>query len=364
MESKTLYKIPHLPPEIITEILSRLSVKSLLKLKSTSKSWHSLISSEHFIKTHLENSEKNPISANHRILSVVKKPNYELKHFSLRPLLYEQATEAKRGDFPIDKSVHSLKLVGSCNGLICILINKKIFFLWNPVTAESKKLPDLDVSVYISERGFGFDKSSGDYKVYAVSSRRPTIGNIYSLKTDSWTRINNDLEDGYTLGSKTGTFLSGNLHWTITSKELNWRWCILSLDLKNEVFGIMEQPSDAIHVDFDPLVGVLDGCLSTLYYYPDDGYLEFWVLKQYGVKESWSKLMTVSHQDYNDAMDMRPLQSFVISPNERVLFKYGSVIGIAVYNPKENRVEDPKILAFDQFLNSDIYVESLVSLNC
>ncbi|PIN07953.1 hypothetical protein CDL12_19485 [Handroanthus impetiginosus] len=260
-------RIHYLPEEIITDILSRLPVKSLLRFKSISQSWRSLISSQSFIKTHLETSTKNPAFAHHSMVSIIvnTRNNYELQHCSLRSFLFKAVIYASHSDFSIDISIRSVRLIGCCNGLVCILINRKDFFLWNPSTRESKKLPDIDSGMssdQILQHGFGFDESGG-----------------------SWTRMNNHLDDGYIVGTETGTFVSGNLHWTKTKKELNWQLYISSLDLKNEVYGIVEQPS-ILDYYFEVTLGVFDGCLWAFYHYLHHGYGDLWVLKQYGVKDS------------------------------------------------------------------------------
>ncbi|KAL3337142.1 hypothetical protein AABB24_029680, partial [Solanum stoloniferum] len=51
--------IPTLAQELITSILVRLPVKYLLQFKCVSKNWFALISSPHFVKTHLSFSGKD-----------------------------------------------------------------------------------------------------------------------------------------------------------------------------------------------------------------------------------------------------------------------------------------------------------------
>ena len=58
--------IPELPQEIITNILSRLPIKSLLQFKSVSKLWLSLISNPQFVELHLKQMKENN-TIKHRI---------------------------------------------------------------------------------------------------------------------------------------------------------------------------------------------------------------------------------------------------------------------------------------------------------
>ena len=51
MDTKKKNLLPH---ELMVEILLRLPVKSLIRFKSVSKPWRSLISDTHFTKSHLD----------------------------------------------------------------------------------------------------------------------------------------------------------------------------------------------------------------------------------------------------------------------------------------------------------------------
>ncbi|KAF7132903.1 hypothetical protein RHSIM_Rhsim09G0052700 [Rhododendron simsii] len=63
---------------------------------------------------------------------------------------------------------HGVLIVGSCNGLICLLYLPNSFILWNPTIKESKELPTPPFSpsygdLYI--RGFGYNSAIDNYKV-------------------------------------------------------------------------------------------------------------------------------------------------------------------------------------------------------
>ncbi|XP_012854399.1 PREDICTED: F-box/kelch-repeat protein At3g06240-like [Erythranthe guttata] len=146
-------------------------------------------------------------------------------------------------------------IVGSCNGLICVLVDACRFFLLNPSTRESEELPDFFTGamfpknvVSIRGYGFGFDESSGDYKVCAVcymmfvfgsNMTFPSTARMYSLKADSWGR-NLFFKDVCIFGS--AKFVSGKLHW-ISDFKTKSKWDDVCFDLKSETFGIVKQTS-------------------------------------------------------------------------------------------------------------------------
>ncbi|PIN16738.1 hypothetical protein CDL12_10613 [Handroanthus impetiginosus] len=215
------------------------------------------------------------------------------------------------------------------SGLICININRNKYFLWNPSTRESKKLPDFDVEIlsyrHTIEDGFGFDESSSDYN---------PIAEVYTLKQNSWTRINHNKDD-FELSTRTGHFVGGNLHWMrMKSNKWRWRWYISSLDLKNDVYGIVERPSALDDYSRILVLGVVNGCLSVFCYYQDCEFSDLWVLNHYGVQESWKK-------------------------NREVLFRHGWEL--VAYKSKEEcfwYLETNRSKCFLQL----VYVESLVSV--
>lgn len=201
-----------LPQELITEILSRLPGKSLVRFRCVSKSWFSLIYSSEFIKTHLLKSSTNNAYTRHGLIFTICVPDVKVKQCSLAHVLNTDATTATEMDYPSDSIVDPLnyvysevKVVGSCNGFFSTEIGGKDLFFWNPPIRKSKKLPDFEIGwkyYHNSTYGFGYDESNDDGKVVLIfclygGSGGPPKGQhksqvlVYSLKADSWLMIEN-----------------------------------------------------------------------------------------------------------------------------------------------------------------------------
>lgn len=357
-------EIAHLPEEIIQEILLRLPVKSLLKSRCVSKSWLSLISSPQFVKAHLKLSAENADHANHRIIFTFTNPCFNLKQCWVSSLMVEPWTVASNIDYPNKSPYRAVWVVGSCNGIVCVAIDEKDIFLWNPCTRQSRELPPVGIEMklgFYCMWGFGFSEPDDDYKVVGVFC---AYGNgdvlesrvmIYSLRADSWKRIE-DFSCGIPFDD-TGRFASGKLHFAATSTvEFNSRWNIVSLDLKSEGYGFVEQPDYGEGCSSSSL-GLLGGCLSVLCDYQSTR-ADVWVLKEYGVKESWTRVVSIPYlNDHERFLYSHPL---LIMPNGEILLVFRT--RLVVYNPKDNCFRRPQISNFHNFLEADIYFESLAPI--
>lgn len=126
-----------LPDELITELLSFLPVKSLIRFKCCCKSWETLFSDPSFVKLHLLRSKRNPQLALTRMYEQYKKDTSVLPIF-LSHLLESPSKSITHTTDPY----YSLKekdctlVVGSCNGLLCLVgcSNEIWFRVWNPAT--------------------------------------------------------------------------------------------------------------------------------------------------------------------------------------------------------------------------------------
>ncbi|XP_047321614.1 F-box/kelch-repeat protein At3g23880-like [Impatiens glandulifera] len=351
-------------PEIITEILIKLPVKTLLQFKSVCKSWRVLISDPVFCKAHLKASIQNNDYAHHRLIMSSVRPHFDVKSCSLSSVLHgESPISIHALDYPMKHPHRSVWIVGSVNGLVCIAIDEADVFLWNPSTRKSKRLPHSGVrkrrgqyTIY----GFGYDESSFEYKVVVIYC---VVGNqgsyetevkIYGLKSDSWRSIG-DFTKGTPLDDS-GKFVSGSLHWAASSEMgLNYSWNIVSFDLAKETYSEISQPYYGEGVS-DSMLGVLNGCLGLLCNFGGIK-ADVWVMKEHGKVESWSKLFSIPY--LNEPETFQYSAPLFISRKNEVLLVFGS--RLVLYNIESNIVSYPVVQNFSYCLEVDTYIESLVS---
>ncbi|KAI3523636.1 hypothetical protein L1887_01909 [Cichorium endivia] len=292
--------VPKLLPEIISEILSRLPVESLLRCKSVCKLWCSMISDLHFVKSHLNLSTSNNRYAHHRLIFYTV-PRVNLKSSPLYDMLYDNSCNALELDYPLKHPLKSVWIAGSCNGLLFIAIEEDTLFIWNPSTRRSNMLPDGGFKVrsgWYVLYGFGYDKSRDDHKVVGIScifrngAKYDTKVKIYSLKTGNWKKIG-DFPHGIPLDDS-GKFSNGALHWAASQDfGSSYSWTIVSLDLTTETYGEILQPVYD-EGDKDLTLGALGEWLCVLCNYRGS-HADVWVMKVYGVKDSWTKLVSLPY---------------------------------------------------------------------
>ncbi|XP_059284690.1 F-box/kelch-repeat protein At3g23880-like [Lycium ferocissimum] len=353
MQDSSRLSIPNLPPELINEILLRLPVKSLLRLTCVSKSWLALISNHAFIKTHLRLSANNENNSHHKLMLRYNQPKYPLKGCSFRSLIYESVTEASDLDCLV-KNGHSLRIVGSVNGLVFLSSGAKELLLWNPAIRKYKKFPDykprLKSTIRCVTYGFGYDEFRDDYKVvgifrlYEYDSLDHVEVGIYSLSSDSWR--SKDAFPGKMRFVYPSKLLYGKVHWATTAG-------IISIDMADEKWGKIEQPS-CVERGFTFKIGVLGNDLSVLCY--DHTCANVWVMEEYGVKESWTRMYTIKFRFDIERYGL--VRSFFMSNKGEILLVFGSTL--MIYDPKGDSIKYAKVTNFGSCNGSEIYLESLV----
>ncbi|CAH9067806.1 unnamed protein product [Cuscuta epithymum] len=213
--------IPFLPEEIITDILKRLSVKSLHRCQSVCHLWRNLIKVPSFIIDHLNRSNQQIPSLITRFRGTSK-----LNSLDLDMVLHEVQ------DGPPIYIIGASKIVCSCNGLLCVEIRLSrppippTLSIWNPAIGEYMQVPTIrrvnaDVSNY--HLSFGFRPFVNVYKIVLICEvlGEVVVGvQVYSLTTNSW----KDIEFGNLEGKcwfHQSITVNGSVFWFIQDGRRN-----------------------------------------------------------------------------------------------------------------------------------------------
>ncbi|KAL4377643.1 hypothetical protein GQ457_02G032080 [Hibiscus cannabinus] len=242
----------YMPVEVILEILQRLPVKALVRCRSVCKSWNSIICDPSFILTHLQASLA--INTPFLLLECRKRGRLE---YSLH---YDSDGFGKFKKLPFPPPF--AQVVGSCNGVICVHLypydgDELRFLLWNPSIEKYISLPQPSFSdVEDLNVGFGFDSRTNDYKLL-----------ILGFDKDGYRKRNN--------GEYSHTILGFGLS-VEEFFEINFPESLSGLGPFN--ISIMEYRESFIAVATHRIAAVFQ---------------ELWVMKEYGVVESWTKVLTL-----------------------------------------------------------------------
>ncbi|KZV24388.1 F-box/kelch-repeat protein [Dorcoceras hygrometricum] len=285
MRYQTKYKLSEVRSLLSHPIIDIIPAKSVGKCRCVSKSWKDLLYSPEFIsKTHQENLIL--ISSSHSLHTI---PTAQMDGFSKNIEL-----------FP-DTSAEIF--VGSFNGLVLLTNEEGDKFLVNPTTLQKVRVPNSPLALYrpgsFNMHGFGYDSSSHDYKVVALSyfntdneyepDCADTFVDVYSVRSGVWKRLDSSPYDHAVPDLASGAFVNGAIHWLASSKERGLRSVIAAFDLVREVFDEIPAPSsvDVERFVFHKLV-VLGGCLCMVDSIGSDG-IDVWIMKEYGLADSWTK---------------------------------------------------------------------------
>ncbi|KAF4377879.1 hypothetical protein G4B88_031545 [Cannabis sativa] len=178
-----------------------------------------------------------------------------------------------------------------------------LYYLWNPTTNESKKLPPLD---FIEDksyrlRGLGYDPLTNDFKVVVFTSQLKEghkIG-IYSSRSNSWKAITMpnlfpEFESVIVTPFMSMSINVNNfIHWSICykngntsdDKDLEFSTGIVAFDISKEKFNLIKLPQVKKGNDGVDIAKIF-GCLSMIYV-DEDTVFHVWVMKNYGDSNSW-----------------------------------------------------------------------------
>lgn len=211
--------------DLLSKILIRLPVKSLVICKAVSKPWCSLISSPRFIKSHLGHAITRP-GADETL--IVQDFDGLFERNDIISFLNLRAPQPQSTlDHPFSKQGQSrVKLVGCCRGLVCVSVadydpdelslksydeRRPVMYLWNPATKRIKCVPMHNVHYDCMNevvQGFGYDVVNDDFKIVRVVTYPYRVEfegdvdeveevddevrvdvEVYSVKLDAWQKL-------------------------------------------------------------------------------------------------------------------------------------------------------------------------------
>lgn len=346
-----------LPHDLIVQILTWLPVKSLIKFRCVSKSWFALISTPYFAKSHLRNSKHRPSLSTRRVMLNCRGSLY---HCSALSVLRDPVIPTFDTEYSIRVAKNFVWVVGSCDGLICLAVNKQDLILWNPSTRICKKLPDFGVEVkfgsYFSY-GLGFDESSDDYKIVGFFNSKRDLSEVmvkvYCLKIDQWRSLENF--KGRWLMDDPATFAQGKLHWiSTTGMEMNSGWDIVYLDLKTEEYGILQMPS-YVKTDHYSRLGASEGQLYVLCSHLSSA--DVWIMDYAVGQGTWTKVLNIPYID--DFLRYTYKKAVYLLKNGQVVLHCGSKF--VIFDSKDCSFRYPEVRNSEEFVAASAYIESLVS---
>lgn len=360
-----------IPQKLIVHILSKLPLASLLRSKSVCRTWRSLIKDPLLISKHLSHRaevDNDP--------SFIVQSNWPIPDQLFFVNFSDYSEEEKVISNKLPSSAMLMLLADSCNGLLCMHDTWQTIYICNPFTMLYIELPKLIKDrAKLGDLSFGFDPTAKEYKVVHIEFRRQRKTGGPVLNVDASILVKSEVQI-LTIGSPcwrnlgmipycfiwstSKAMVNGRLHWLSRPNKFTTASLIISFDLENEQFNEVPKP-DCCGLDscFHNLM-VLKGRLSAAAYHDYEN-LEIWVMKEYGVMESWIKQFNIANNYLPKTLQQdQDIWSFNYSrlhfPNSfvRVLCVFRSGKILLEYNGKALTFFDPRSGSFEDYTFPEI----------
>ncbi|CAH2071715.1 unnamed protein product, partial [Thlaspi arvense] len=328
-------------PDLVEEIIFRLPLNSILKCRSLSKEWKSILESRRFVEKH------KSLQKNRKILAAFhcdcgKRPR----------LLPGSQFEGDEEIVYLHCDVTRPSM--TCDGLVCFLEQDWIIVL-NPSTGQLRRLssglnPNHECtfgfglwSSFFPDKwvmGFGRDKVIGRFKVVRMCfSYRGDIGQkdpvvecrVLDVQTGEWRKLRGRPPYVVNASSKS-VYLNGSIYWLhINRAHVDKRFKILALDLHSQEFHNVSIP--AIWVTWDTQIVNLEDRLAIartkIGPRRSTWRLEIWSMDTR--QEQWSNTYSISlaslsfkswERNWFTLVAVSKQGNLVLNDNHKRLFKY------------------------------------------
>ncbi|XP_021743843.1 F-box protein CPR30-like [Chenopodium quinoa] len=304
--------------ELLINILLRLPVKTLVICICTCRTLQSFITSPNFIAAYTNKSKQNSfVFLKYHTDSFGKNIKRVNEYFWLHPDNNSLNVKDFKGkNLPMKcYGSYFYKIVGCCNGVICLTCNSSatsyIIYLWNPSIRKYIHVPDPNVMYKTHGRfnnvclGFGFNELANDYKIIRVVyihridlfEEVPVLVEVYSVSARSWRYIENSSPNHLLqMQQCTQCFFKGAIHWMGYNRLNRGLSAIVTFDVVDESFGEVKLPAslEGSNSSFRGLINRVCWDMLALIQV-NSGCCQIWVMKKYGVADSWTKMFTYAH---------------------------------------------------------------------
>nr|XP_011466133.1 PREDICTED: F-box protein CPR30-like [Fragaria vesca subsp. vesca] len=381
-KQKRVMENNYFPEDIIGKILVKLLVKDVIRCSAVCKSWNSLVKTLTFIQTHLNNqTTAGDVS---RLLLLISLQSNDL-HWDnpassfgqysklLNPILSNKNSSWTKG--------MDYEVIGTCNGLVGLAISSSYIdpcppvILWNPSIRKFGFLPSPSraVECYRYESySLCYDSRIGDYKVVRIVMEpdREVEVEVWSLARGTWKSLSNVPADFPPYTDRTA-FVNGAFHWVQrhhTRKGEMDEDCtvsVVALDMVDESFRNVEIRQGFCR-DYPPMIskyhGGGDHLWLALFEIQGNSSFDLWVMKEYGVVESWTKLFDVCL--LGPPEEEPCVEPLGLTKSGHVVVRWGrdfEFTSFKTYDPKDKQFRDFGNEAYHYYF-MDSFVESLVLL--
>ncbi|CAL9226068.1 unnamed protein product, partial [Arabidopsis halleri] len=235
--------------DVVENILERLSVESLLRLKTVSKQWKSTIESRYFQEKQLKHRQQ---SGDPDVLMVSVCP-YDVRNPTIESLRTLQLGSSSTVKIPTPwekENIWYLVSHSSCDGLVCLYHPHKSGDGYNKLGHKFFRV------------GFGKDKFTGTFKpVWLYNSaeiglKNATTCEVFDFSTNAW-RYVTPAAPYRVFACPEPVYLDGSLYWFTECEETK----VLSFDLHTETFQVVSKaPFDNVD-PYNIIMCNLNNCL-------------------------------------------------------------------------------------------------------
>uniref|UniRef100_A0A1J3JGI1 F-box/kelch-repeat protein n=1 Tax=Noccaea caerulescens TaxID=107243 RepID=A0A1J3JGI1_NOCCA len=312
-----------LPIELEEELLSRLPVRCLGKLRSTCKKWNTLTKGESFCL--LKKKQRKQRKQRKKVIEVLMLLDCRVSLMSVHVDLLCPTIE-RIGNLDAADGLNISKIF-HCDGFyLCITKDKNELLVWNPHLGQARWI-DPSKSYHRDEKyalGYGHDKE--DKKVLRFVNTYDLLVKqeifefeMYSLKSSSWKMIDDIITPDWEFYGNSGLTLKGNTYWYAQQKLPSGSGPIpkdhpdflISFDFTRESFGPrLPLPFHGFFGDTVTLSSVGEEQLAVLFQAYDRAagtVIKIWITNKIEPDQvSWGNLLV----------------AFVVEPDVRSMWRY------------------------------------------